>query len=527
VPHSFTVGIKQKSILMNIADQTKELLKTRRYRAVMLAVVVLIALAVIQINHLQINSPMSQLFAGQLNRRDVERIQLAFGNANLNGFEIQENRILVPQQQRSEYLKAITDQNAIPQHLQIDAPETESVNMFMSRSQQKSQSRQRKKEQIRKMVTRLPFVEQAWFEMDVADSHSAFNAAAQTAVISLEPSEGVILDSVQVDTVTRIIKGAIAGITEDQIQVIDIHSGYAHDGNRQTDASQVTHVNGLPALEQQNYFENRIRRSLTDFAGVEVAVKVDIVKIPGQVIPAVQADFAKPAEATRSAASLVAGTNGFASIYDGSSNEQAATQVEVAPAAYMRPSYSTDVKVDVAVPQSLVEARVGGKLKNSNFRSSGLQTAFEKLQSEIVQRVAPLLPAGSEASHGQSPVSVRLVRSAPIATLPWQDKAHQLLAKYWPSAVVLAIGLLLISTMNRGERQRERIAAETEILNADIISINSTLESRTRQADESDLRIAEVEEAARREAEQKLNELVEQNPDTTKRVLESWIKDAA
>ena len=512
---------------MNIANQAKELFRTRRYRAVLLAVAVLIALAVIQINHLQVNSPMAELFNGELNRRDVERIQLAFGNANLNGFDIQDNRILVPQQQRSEYLRAITDQNAIPQHLQIDAPESESVSMFMSRSQQKSLSRQRKKEQIRKMVARLPFVEQAWFEMDVADSHSAFDAAAQTAVISIEPREGVILDSAQVDTVTRIIKGAIAGITVDQIQVIDIHSGYAHDGTRQTDANQVTHVNGLPALEQQNYFENRIRRTLTDLAGVEVAVKVDVVENPRQIIKAVQASVPKPVEANRSSANLVAGTNGFASIYDGSSNELSVEPVEVAPVTYSSPTYSTKVKVDVAVPQSLVQSRISSEMNTSKMRTSGLQTSFEKLQAEIVGRVTPLLPAGSELAHGQSPISVRLVRSAPVSTLTWQDSFKQLLVKYWPSAAVLAIGLLLISTMNRSGRQRERLAAETESLNADILSINSTLESRNRQADENDLRVSEIEETARREAEQQLNEMVEQNPDTTKRVLKSWIKDAA
>lgn len=512
---------------MNISNQAKELFQTRRYRAVLLAVVVLIALAVIQINHLQVNSPMAELFNGELNRRDVERIQLAFGNANLNGFDIRDNRILVPQQQRSEYLKAITDQNAIPQHLQVDTPETESVSMFMSRSQQKSLSRQRKKEQIRKMVTRLPFVEQAWFEMDVADSHSAFDAAAQTAVISIEPREGVILDSAQVDTVTRIIKGAIAGIAVDQIQVIDIHSGYAHDGTRQTDANQTTRVNGLPALEQQNYFENRIRRSLTDLSGVEVAVKVDVVENPREIVKAVQASVPKPVQANRSSANLVAGTNGFASIYDASPNDLSTQPVEIAPVTYTSPTYSTQVKVDVAVPQSLVEARYRERRKDSTKRTSGMQTAFEQLQTEIVQRVSPLLPAGSESSHGKSPVSVRLVRSAPVSTLAWQDSLKQLLSKYWPSAAVLAIGLLMISTMNRTGRQRERLEEETESLNADILSINSTLESRNRQSDENDLRVAEAEEAARREAEQKLNEMVEQNPDTTKRVLESWIKDAA
>lgn len=512
---------------MNIANQAKELFQIRRFRAVALAVVVLIILAVIQINHLQVNSPMSELFNGQLNRRDVERIQLAFGNANLNGFQIQNDRILVPQQQRAQYLKAITEQNAVPRHLQTETDDPQTGSLFMSRSQQQTLDRRHKKDQIRKMVTRLPFVEQAWFEMDVADSHSAFAAAAQTAVISIEPTDGVILDSVQVDTVTRIIKGAIAGITADQIQVIDIHSGYAHDGDRQRDANQVSHVKGLPALEQQNYFENRIRRSLTDLPGAEVAVKVDVVELPSQQNNSVQAIPVLPVIEARPAANLVAGTNGFASIYDGEPMPSTSpTVAAVVPAAFHRPSYATKVKVDIAVPQALVEARVNS-VQAPSLSSSGLQSAFEQLQSEIVQRVSGLLPEASHLSHGQSPVSVRLVRSVPPTAVPWQDSVGELLIKYWPSAVVLLVGLLMISTMHRGERHRERIAAETESLNADILSINSTLESRNRQADQSDQQVADAEEAARRDAEHRLHQMVETNPESTQRVLENWIKDAA
>lgn len=511
---------------MDIANQAKELFQVRRYRAVALAVVVLIVLAVIQINHLQVNSPMSELFSGQLNRRDVERIQLAFGNANLNGFQIQNDRILVPQQQRAQYLKAITEQNAVPRHLQSETQDAPAGSLFMSRSQQQTINRNRKKEQIRKMVTRLPFVEQAWFEMDVADSHSAFAAAAHTAVISIEPTQGTILDSVQVDTVTRIIKGAIAGITADQIQVIDIHSGYAHDGDRQRDANQVTHVKGLPALEQQNYFENRIRRSLTDLPGAEVAVKVDVVELPSQNNTAVQPTTVLPIIEARPKANLVAGTNGFASIYDGEPTPLPVVPT-ILPASFHPPSYATKVQVDIAVPQDLVEARSNARQAQPSLRTSGLQSAFEQLQSEIVQRVSPLLPEASNLSHGQSPVSVRLVRSAPPTAVPWQDSVGELLIKYWPSAVVLLVGLLMISTMHRGERHRERIAAETESLNADILSINSTLESRSLQADQSDQRVAEAEEAARRDAEQRLHQMVETNPESTQRVLENWIKDAA
>jgi flagellar biosynthesis/type III secretory pathway M-ring protein FliF/YscJ len=521
---------------MDIVNQAKELFQVRRYRAVALAIVVLIVLAVIQINHLQVNSPMSELFNGQLNRRDVERIQLAFGNANLNGFQIQNNRILVPQQKRAEYLKAITEQNAVPRHLQTETQDSQPASIFMSRSQQQSLARIRKKEQIRKMVTRLPFVEQAWFEMDVADSHSAFNAAAQTAVISIEPTEGIILDAVQVDTVTRIIKGAIAGITADQIQVIDIHSGYAHNSNRPLNSNQVSHVKGLPALEQQNYFENRIRRSLTDFPGTEVAVKVDVVEIPAPENSFAQPKptFATPIAGPRPAAHLVAGTNGFASIYD-AEVPPTPEPVAVAPVSFNRPTYATKVKVDVAVPQALVESYSPTNSRSSKYSKTELESAFERLRSQIVQRVRPLLPEESTLDREvvgnlgpiTSPVSVRLVRSVPQTAIPWHDSVQQLLIKYWPSAVVLLVGLLMISTMHRGERHRERIAAETESLNADILSINSSLETRSRQSDQNDQRVAEAEEAARREAELRLHQLVEKNPDSTQRVLENWIKDAA
>ena len=47
------------------------------------------------------------------------------------------------------------------------------------------------------MVMRLPYVEQVWFEMDVAESANAFEPAQQTAVISIEPADNVILDATQ------------------------------------------------------------------------------------------------------------------------------------------------------------------------------------------------------------------------------------------------------------------------------------------------------------------------------------------
>ena len=74
----------------------------------------------------------------------------------------------------SAYLQAIADQKAIPPELRSGEQASSVPNPFLSRSQQQLLERETKKRQIQEMVVRLPFVEQAWFEMDAAEKRSAF-----------------------------------------------------------------------------------------------------------------------------------------------------------------------------------------------------------------------------------------------------------------------------------------------------------------------------------------------------------------
>jgi hypothetical protein len=57
------------------------------------------------------------------------------------------------------------------------------------------------------------------------------------------------------------------------------------------------------------------------------------------------------------------------------------------------------------------------------------------------------------------------------------------------------------------------------------VPINSGLEERA--AAEMDPIEAELDMAARREAEVKLNKLIEKDPGNARKVIENWIKDAA
>ena len=504
---------------MSFIQQFKDQFHQQHYRGFVLAVIVLAALALTVVHHLQPRNASCELFRGNLKSSDLERIELALGNAGLNDFEFKNGKLFVPKSQRATYLQAVSNYGAVPSRLREQVADTDSMSMFMSRSQQKMIAQEKKKQHVREMVMRLPFVDQVWFEMDVAESASAFQVAQQTAVISIEPSSNVILDATQINTVKRMIQGAIAGIQADQIQVVDIQSGYAHHNGS---SDKITRgVQGLPALEQQNYFENRIRRALDGMNGVDVNVKVDVVEIPAPNVSPVKPTVTQIASVETPRPM----TNGFASIYQPKEKQPVATQV-----TYQRPlpTYATQVAVDVAVPRKLIENWAQESYNaNGVKRSANLQAAFVEVQNEIVNRIEPLLPARSLSAGGQAPINVRLIQPQLASPLVWEDQIRPFVLTYWPSLVVLGVGAVLIASMKQSDRRRQQRIEQEEAENdgADILTLNSGL--RDIVAADSDSHTTEDEQAARREAEIKLNQMIEKHPGDARKVIENWIKDAA
>ena len=69
---------------MSSINQVKDLFQGQRYRGLALGVILLAILAVTQVNQLQPQASTCELFRGNLKSSDLERIQLALGNAGLN-----------------------------------------------------------------------------------------------------------------------------------------------------------------------------------------------------------------------------------------------------------------------------------------------------------------------------------------------------------------------------------------------------------------------------------------------------------
>ena len=148
-----------------------------------------------------------------------------------------------------------------------------------------------------------------------------------------------------------------------------------------------------------------------------------------------------------------------------------------------------------------------------------------------METVRPILPKESFAQGTVFPIAVQFVPpvvAAPVAVSTWQSRVKAIAAKHWPSVAVLMIGLVLLTLMTRHSPYEFDDEEESE--NADIISINSsTGEAVSEQIEvpKPEVAIAQPEDyAARRAAEQKLGTLVEKDPESAARVIESWIRNA-
>ena len=259
--------------------RTRELLADRRFRGFAIGALILAVVTVLQVSNLNKNKPMCDLFANcKLANGEIQRMQIALSQSGLSEFKIENDRLLVPSAQHSSYLQAVAEHDAVPHDLQEDHEKTPNVNPFLSRSQQIALERSEKKRQIREMVVRLPFVDQAWFEMDQSSSHSAFEKSKQSAVVSIRTAQRVALNEQQVDTVQRMISGAIAGLNPEGIVVIDLSAGFAHQDLIDPSTTQQVRFQRI-AFEQQRFYENRIQDILKDYPGVTVRVHVDVSEL--------------------------------------------------------------------------------------------------------------------------------------------------------------------------------------------------------------------------------------------------------
>ena len=517
------------------AQKLTSLMQSQRFRGLAIGCLVLAVLAFLQAGNLKGPTKMCELFETcKASDEDLQRMQLAFGKSGLNEFNIVEGNLMVPKTEHAKYLQSLSDHDGIPQDLLDRSENLSTSNPFLSRSQQLSIERTQKKRQIRDMVVRLPFVEQAWFEMDQTNSRSAFQRSRQSAVISIRPAAEVTLNENHFDTVKRMIGGAIAGLDLGEIVVIDLSAGYAHQDSTDPATTQQVRFQRI-AFEQQRIYESRIREALKDYPGIDVSVHVDVSQTSPNVDKVAVTPILEPqAIAVPPAKNIYdAGANGAAKLDDFEATERPITPTPISLVGHVaQPEViEKEISVFIDVPHSLVHDIFGtltpqiGNSSDSKNRyeyqaavARDTQKKFGQIQAEIIQKVQPLLPRNHSSYAKETPIAVNLVRQSKVAQAPtWQTNLKAFALQNWPSAAVLAIGLILLSIVTR---KPEHLPSSPHMQSDD----DQVLLSNEVRLPEN---VARGESLDNSKAEVRLTNLIEKDPNAAAKVIETWIRDAA
>jgi len=487
-------------------ENFSSLMESQRFRALAIACLVLGILATLQAGNLKRPVKMCDLFETcNASDEDLQRMQLAFGKSGLNEFKVVDGNIMVPKTEHAKYLQSLSENDGIPQDLRDRSEPLSTTNPFLSRSQQLSIQRAQKKRQIRDMVVRLPFVDQAWY---------------------------VTLNENHVDTVKRMIGGAIAGLDLSEIVVIDLSAGYAHQDSTDPSTTQQVRFQRI-AFEQQRIYESRIREALKDYPGIDVSVHVDVSQAPQKADKVAVQPVLQPQTISVPASKNIydAGANGFATLDQFEATERPITPTPIALVTHAAAPevIEKSISVFIDVPQSLIHDMFGvptGESLSVKSRyeyqaalARDTQNKFSQLQTEIVKKVQPLLPK-DHLTYGQdSPIAVNLVRQTNVvAKAPtWPAKLKAFALQNWPSAAVLGIGLILLSIVTR---KPDHLPGNPHMQSDDDQVLLST-QARSPET------VASREISDDGKAEVRLSKLIEKDPDAAAKVIKTWIRDAA
>lgn len=448
------------------------------------------------------------LFLGQaatLEVADLERMEIALGKSGLTEFELRNGRVWVPSEHKAEYLLALDREDALPEQWRTQSePE---AGLFASRADREREERERKKKQVEQMVGRLPFVEKAWLEIGQTAPRNVFEAPLQTAVIGIKPAGNQSLSADQIRTVRQVVANAVGGVVAESVVVADYHPGRAYGGTNPSGEA----APNLRMAERQSHYEKLIARALLGFEGVEVHVDYELpppaveARRPPITRFAARSQFPAPGPARRDA-EILYGANGVASIENVKPPAQLPSADLPPPPANTGDEWAGEqVLVTVKVPRDLILAS-GPK---DPRQPPGSVDGLAALQREIVNRVTPLLPIASFDRSNQHPIRVEPLpgdaETAAVSTWSqWEERARQY---GWPAAI-LGIGLCWIAGIAipgwvRSSRANpESNADEPTPLSSDDLS-------------------------RYREAEGKLSQLVDADPEAAAQVIRSWIRDAA
>lgn len=212
------------------------------------------------------------LFGGRmLGEGEVDAVEIAFSQAGLNGWIREGNRIRVPTETRSDYYAALEDSAALPMKLRTSTQQAISdTGTFESNEQRLSRVMHAKEQDLGKKIEQFPDIRTASVEYDRGERYGLSRSRPQSASVVVQPAGSGPISRSREQMIKELIRGSYAGMTTDDVVVIDTNGSAVGSGSDDDD----------PLLRKQreaeSYVEQKIRSVLSGYGPIRVAAFAEI-----------------------------------------------------------------------------------------------------------------------------------------------------------------------------------------------------------------------------------------------------------
>lgn len=258
-------------------DLFKSMTPGARVTAALLLAVVIISLGYL-VTH-QVHGGETYLLGGQsFTSAELSSMEAAFGKAGLSGYELDGSRVRIPAGQKSMYMAALVDHEALPAHFgDFLTSAMVKVGPFTSRQQQEELLKLAKQQELASIILSMQGMEKASVQYDSQKKSGFRQASLTTASVSVKRAGTLPLEDKQVPMIRHLVAGAFAGLSPDNVSVIDLNGRtYSGKSDGLPGASEDPYVARM--REYQSMYEAQIHNALSYVPGVTVTASVELNK---------------------------------------------------------------------------------------------------------------------------------------------------------------------------------------------------------------------------------------------------------
>lgn len=201
----------------------------------------------------------------------------AFGEANLNDYQVEGTRIRVPRGQEAKYMAALAAKNALPRNPldYLDRALSENP-LWSDRQQRETRLRLEKQRAMSEILNQWPGIEWATVMIDEEDKPGYLKQKEKTASVTVKAGGTTPLTESQITAIRQFVASSVAGLPYEKVALTDVNTGQTYRGGPENPQTALDDPYRARRRMDEKEWQEKILRALSHVPGATVSVTVEL-----------------------------------------------------------------------------------------------------------------------------------------------------------------------------------------------------------------------------------------------------------